>query len=402
MEVMRKEPPIAECAFSWGKVFRLYDDYLDVNGTHYALSKLTCMQPIYQHALGVSSVRLVLLFGNKKVVLRGIVAIAEANKVIDYLTSHYLDSLRSPGAADEDTSCSLPREHITAENEEITQKIKFESRSASEPQPASEAIAEPEQWPQESERRDEREVHTEATSVLKGDAQVEVQEYDLHHAQNMYLQERAQATTAKVETPNWQRFRQDQRARRQQRLHVARSLRENGFDVEKLTYQLKEDALVEIIVPLRLLPGEQAYYSTDATLCGEPIGNALRYTYPARDHGTLILTSKRLIYIGRKSQIILDYARLAHISRLRGAIALQAEHWYRREIFEVRRSLECIMYLESILRRFQREQEFEAITNRYVYGREQGEKVAAGLEVKTAPLSTGTWNTAKVTDSMNR
>jgi hypothetical protein len=375
MEEMRKEPPIAECVFSWGKVFRLYDDCLDVNGTRYALSKLTYVQPIYQHVLGVSSVRLVLLFGNKKVVLRGIAAIAEANKVIDYLTSQYLGLQNSPDVADEQTNCSLPREHITIDNDEITQKVKVESRNASEPQPTSEAIAEPEQWPQASEHRDEQEVHPETTSVVEGNAQAEAQEYDPHHAQNMSLQERAQATTAKVETPNWHRFCQDQRARRQQRLHVARSLREYDFDMEKLTQQLEEDTLVEIIVPLRLLPGEHAYYSTDATLCDEPIGNALRYTYPARDHGTLILTSKRLIYIGRKSQIVLDYARLTHISRLRSAIALQAEHWYRREIFEVRRPLECIMRLESILRRFQREQAFEAITNRDVYGREQGEKV---------------------------
>jgi hypothetical protein len=401
MEEMRKEPPIAQCAFSWGRVFRLYDDYLEVNGTRYALSKLTYMRPIYQQVLGVSSVRLVMLFGNKKVVLRGIAAIAEANKAIDYLTSQYLSLQSSPGAADEDTNCSLPQERITTDNDEINQKITVESINASEPQPTSEAIAEPEQWPQASEHRDEREARTESTSVLKGDVLVEAQEDDLHHAQNVYLQERAQATTAKVETPNWQRFRQDQRARRQQRLHVAHSLREHGFDVEKLTHQLKEDALVEIIVPLRLLPGEHAYYSTDATLCDEPIGNALRYTYPARDHGTLILTSKRLIYIGRKSQIILDYARLTHISRLRGAIALQAEHWYRREIFEVRRSLECIIHLESILRRFQREQAFEATTNSYVYGRARRES-SNGLEVKTTLLSMRTLHTAKVIDSMDR
>lgn len=377
---MRNEPLIAECAYGWGKVFRLYDDYLDVNGTRYDLSKLIYMRPIYQHVLGVASIRLVLLFGNKKVVLRGIAAIEEANKVIDYLASRYPGLQRWPDAADEDINCSHPREHITADNEEIIQKATVESRSASEPQPASEAIAEPEQWPQKSERHDEREARAEAASVLNGDLQAQAQEYDLYHAQNSYLQERAQATTAKVETPNWQRFRQDQRARRQQRLNVARSLREHGFDVEKLAYQLKEDTLVEIIVPLHLLPGEHAYYSTDATLCGEPIGNALRYTYPARDHGTLILTSKRLIYIGRKSQIVLDYARLAHISRLRGAIALQADHWYRREIFEVRRPLECIMHLESILRHFQREQEFGAITHRYMNDRERGKKVAAGLE----------------------
>src|SRR5207248_9938624 len=126
---------------------------------------------------------------------------------------------------------------------------------------------------------------------------------------------------------------------------------------------------------MTLLQSERAHYSIDATLCSEPTGGTIRYMYPPKDHGKLILTNKRLVYIGRKNQIVLDYARLFHVSRLRGAIAFQAEHWYRREIFQVRRSLECIMHLESILRRFQREQAFEATTNSYVYGREQEEKV---------------------------
>ena len=67
----------------------------------------------------------------------------------------------------------------------------------------------------------------------------------------------------------------------------------------------------------------------------------------------LILTNLRMIYMGRRSQIVLDYGRLLHISRLRGAIAFQATHWYRREIFELRRPLECAMYIETILTHFQ-------------------------------------------------
>src|SRR5205807_1768923 len=112
--------------------------------------------------------------------------------------------------------------------------------------------------------------------------------------------------------PNWQRFRQEQRDHRQKRLRVERSLREHGFDVEKLARLLKEEVLPTVSVPVRLLPGESAHYSTEATLCGEPVGETIRYTYPAKDHGTLILTNKRMIYIGRKSQIVLDYTRLLH------------------------------------------------------------------------------------------
>lgn len=393
---MRIEPPIAECAFSWGKVFRLYSDHLDVDGTRYALSKLTYVRPFYQHVMGISSVRLELCFGKEKVLLRGIAAVAEAKKVIDYLTAQYPDPDQTLTSTGESVWQSYPQGDAIATSYEPSQQ----AIPASEPQLTSENWVEPEQRPAEPENRGELELMSLSASGAELEQKAKPQEYSLY--EDMDLQERAQAPTAKVETPNWQRFRQDQRERRQQRLQVARSLREHGFDVEKLTCQLDEDLLPEIIVPVRLLPGEHAHYSTDVTLCGEPIGNALRFTYPARDHGTLILTNKRLVYIGRKSQIVLDYARLSRISRLRGAIALQAEHWHRREIFEVRRSLECIMYLEAILRRFQREQEFEASTNRYIHDEEQGERAAVGLKVGAAQLPIRSWHTAKVIDTIDR
>src|SRR5438105_1588497 len=94
---MRNEPPIAECAFGWGQTFRLYQQYIDVNGTHYALSDLTHLRPVYQHILGISSVRLELRFGKKRVILRGIAALEDARKAIDYLTSQYLGFDRLSG-----------------------------------------------------------------------------------------------------------------------------------------------------------------------------------------------------------------------------------------------------------------------------------------------------------------
>src|SRR2546430_16589278 len=89
MDEMQNEPLIAECAFGWGKVFRLYQNYLDVNGTSYPLADLTHVRPIYQHVLGIPSVRLELRFGKKKVILRGIAAMKEAQTVVEYLTSQY-------------------------------------------------------------------------------------------------------------------------------------------------------------------------------------------------------------------------------------------------------------------------------------------------------------------------
>ena len=108
-----------------------------------------------------------------------------------------------------------------------------------------------------------------------------------------------------------------------------------------------------VAVPVCLVPGEQAHYSTNATLCGERMQEALHpayLTYPAQDHGLLILSNKRIVYLGRKSQIVLDFAHLLHISRLRGAVAFEADHWQKRVIFTLSRPEECAAYVEAILR----------------------------------------------------
>ena len=117
------------------------------------------------------------------------------------------------------------------------------------------------------------------------------------------------------------------------------------------------DTMPVVPVPVRLARGEGAHYSTSATLCGEHIVETSRYTYPAQDHGLLILTGKRIIYIGRKSQLVLDYPRLIHVSRLRGAIAFEAEHWQKRVIFEVPRPDECAACVEAILRAIKQEEQ---------------------------------------------
>ena len=361
MDEMRKEPPIAVCMFGWGQEFRLYSDLLEVQGKHYALHDLTHIRPIYHHVMGVDSVRLELRFGKKQVTLRGIAAIDEAQKVIDYLTSQYLGLVEASTHA---TSTGMSRGGWTRER-----KTQFKTI----PKPVLPAVEQsnPGILDENEENVSAEFVPTIIEGFLDSTLGTEtgalglpVQDKDTEVPgdalddedwnREICLQEFTQAPTAKVETPtpNWQRFRQEQRERRQHRLYVERSLREHGFDVERVARKLKEEPLPVVNVPVRLQDGEYAHYSVDATLCGEPIGESIRYTYPAKDHGTLILTNRRMIYMGRRSQIVLDYARLLHISRLRGAVAFQAMHWYRREIFEVRRPLECVMYVEAILEHF--------------------------------------------------
>ncbi len=98
---MGKGLPLVECAFGWGRVFRLYSDYLEINEIPYALSALTRVCPTFRTLLGIPSARLELWFGKKKVVLRGISSLDDARVVLEYLSSWCRqefspDSLKQP------------------------------------------------------------------------------------------------------------------------------------------------------------------------------------------------------------------------------------------------------------------------------------------------------------------
>lgn len=123
----------------------------------------------------------------------------------------------------------------------------------------------------------------------------------------------------------------------------------SGWKRERMTERLSgADVLSAINVPVRLDGGEQAYYSSRATRCGEPISETSRTTYPAQDHGLLILTDRRLLFIGRRSQLILEYAHLLRISRLAGALSFEADHWQKRAIFTMPQPETCASRLEAI------------------------------------------------------
>jgi hypothetical protein len=237
------------CAFGWGKEFRLYSDYLVVDGKHYRLQELLHVHSTFRTVLGVSSASLELYFRSKKLTLRGIAAIDDVHRIVEYLTPW----CKSLDAA-------------------------FHER-----------------------------------------------------------------VTRPVETPLPGR-------ERQTRKEKSWRLPETGKQYAQV------DTMPVVAVPVRLARGEGAHYSTAATLCGEHIQETSRYTYPAQDHGLLILTARRIIYIGRKSQLVLDYPRLLHVSRLRGAIAFEAEHWQKRIIFEVPRPDECATCVETMMRTMKREE----------------------------------------------
>jgi len=301
MDRMQNEWAIVVCAFGWGQEFRLYQDHLRVNGNNYALRELTSIRSSYRQVMGIPSARLKLRFGKKKLVLRGIASIEDAQKVVQYLTQW----------------CKLPVPQAGFLN--VSTLVTGVTRVNTD-EPLSHPTLE------------------ECEPVTQGD---------------ISFKELAQAVTAPVATPHWGYVSNietgEPHAEHSLSARRKRQLRKEQAQFDQF---LEEDILPTVAVPVRLQPGEQAHYCADVTLCGERIGESVRYTYPALDHGTLILTNRRMIYIGRRSQIVLDYAHFLHISRLRGAIAFEADHWNKRVLFEVRDPLECTMYTKCILQRF--------------------------------------------------
>ena len=241
----RTSAALVVCAYGWGKEVRLYADYLLVDGRHYLLQELLHVRCAYRVVLGVSSASLELYFKPKKLTLRGIAAIDDARRIVEYITPW----------------CKAPD---TAFHEGDTHPVE--------------------------------------TPLAGGSSRVE-------------------ARMGKEKGRRWP-------------------------ETEKCYAQINTMPVVR--VPVLLARGEGAHYSTPATLCGEHIQETWRSTYPAQDHGLLILSDRRIIYIGRKSQLVLDYARLLHVSRLRGAIAFEAEHWQKRVIFMVPRPDECATCAETI------------------------------------------------------
>ena len=307
--------PIIECVYGWGQVMRLYDDHLDIGGTSYPLLDLIAVHSNYYHVLGVPSVRLELCFKYKKVVLRGIAAIEIAQRTASYLSAFC--RLQTPEVA------LAPVDKVRVNLSQWITDVAQENRQTD----------------------DVRQV---------GMIQQATTETVTHMRMTDEYRVEPRKKFLAFKMPRWQLIGQEQRQRRMKRIQAERAKREHGFDVEQLVQQLQAETLPQVYVPTRLLTGEFAHYCTNTTLCEEALSGAKQSSYCVKDQGMLILTDRRMIYIGRRRQLVLDYSRLLHVSRLPGAIAVLSESWARRELFEVQFPLECTMYLDAILLRSQK------------------------------------------------
>ncbi len=324
--------PLVTCSYGWKRTCILYHNRIDVDGTIYALDDLVHVRSIYRTVMNIPSIRLELRFRTKDVILRGIAAIEDAKSIVAYLdtycadTIHATSRLRWSRDRQEPPHGHIPTTLTTERLESVSHSLSPLSRQE--------------------------------TSTT-----------------NKTIQEHTQAATAPIEAPTWLQDLEQHvvYTREQQRTKAHRSIRKYGFDVQELAQQVEADTLPSVAVPLRLLPQEIAHYCTDATLASETLvtvqNQQTRFAYTAMDHGRLMLTSKRMIYIGRTGQIILDYARLTHVARLRNAIVFSADSWSKRHVFEMSRPLECALYLDKVLRQFQRQaaQQAAHVTPQSVY-----------------------------------
>ncbi|GAC1366193.1 MAG: hypothetical protein NVS2B12_41860 [Ktedonobacteraceae bacterium] len=316
--------PIVECKYGWGQVLRLYYDGLDVRGVFYPLSDLVQVYPMYRQVLCFSSARLELQFTHCNIVIPGIADMPLAQKIVDYITRWNA----------------------------VTQAMSANQSLATNAQPALKVFP------------PAQDAHAAPTAgylwtydpndMLPSATIVPTEPMPIMPRSGLQPDEAPQSlpptvlTDAEAVEP-WPTMPASEREHRLKRLRAERELHIYGFDVQALTRRLYAGPLPLVLASLRLLAGETAHYSTEANLCAEPDPPLPGGRRRVKDRGKLILTNKRLIYLGQKRQVILEYAKFLQVSRVQGAVAISIEDVPVRQLFEVRRPLECALYLKRLL-----------------------------------------------------
>ena len=350
--------PIVECVYGWGHILRLYPDHVDIEDVSYSLRDLINFKPMYRCIMGVASMRLDLQFSSGVVVIRGIADISLALKVMAYLNTWSAVTV----AFSVEELPSVPELFLPARIEQTPRSLgipqQFETDQLRETVTGSQmtALTALNSMPlvlsdRSQERFWEYDANEQATTVVGPfDAVVDSKQ---DSGQNTGVTTPQLAVTLEAVTSwPWTDERHLQHEQRLKRLQTEREMRFYGFDRETLIQRLRDEPLPHVRVPARLLPDEMAHYCTSARLCDEPLTGGRRAKRKVKDQGTLILTNRRLLYLGRKRQIVLEYERVLQASHVPDAVLLSADCWNKPQFFSMRHSLECAMYLERILQNF--------------------------------------------------
>lgn len=328
---------IAECVYGWGQVLRLYPNHVDIHGNTYALSELINFKPVYRRVMGVPSMRLELQFSSGAVTIRGIADIPMALKFIAYLNKWSAVT-------------------VTFSVEEINELQAAKAlRALPPPQLLHERTPRPLVLSDATQERFwEYDANDQPTTVV-GPFDASVVHTDPQGTDTLFRGHATETSQTLDAVPSWPwtGARHLEHKQRLKRLQVEREMRFHGFDIEALAQQLHTQPLPHLVVPTRLLAGEVAHYCSAARISDEPPDETRRGKTRVKDHGTLILTNLRIIYLGQKRQIVLGHERVLQASHVPGAIVLATEYWTRQQFFVMSRPLECAMYLEYILQHFQ-------------------------------------------------
>ncbi len=344
---MSNEQALLDCTFGWGKTCRLYADSLEIAGKSYHLEDLTAIRPTYRTVLGVPSARLELYFGSQRLVLRGIPDQETARLLVAHLQPYCTASPRTVRARSRtgkarsvareqarawERSTKLPAipvspgEHANARGtqDSFKQASRFEDVSPAPSfddfTPLSPSI-EDEAFRAGSSPSDGSEQEADLSLPVRDD------NWPLAHSRALH-------------TP---RFQPPLRS-----VHLVPPGQKIQDTCSLPVPAVKSSVLPVIHVPVRLQPGECAHYSIGASLCSDRISGSDRAPYPPLDHGLLILTNRRIFYIGKRSQLILAYTHLWYVSLLHNAIALHIEQQFRRIIIELEHPQEWASRIEQL------------------------------------------------------
>lgn len=360
---MSNEQPLLDCTFGWGKTCRLYLDRIEIAGKSYELDDLTSVHPSYRCVLGIPSARLELSFGLHRLVLRGIADPDVARQMVSHLRSYCDDeSLLTHSHSRSSRSRNLARAQARAW--ERTSKLpaipaSAEDYSGSKDAPDLLNDSSPSQPPAPSEGLEESapdSVQDEAPSSDQAASQALRREpaADTSLTPGEMLAAFAQLArglTTPADAWPLARLQALHTPRYQPPLHSVRLVdpQHRTLDINSMPVPAVKSQVLPIIhVPVRLQPGECAHYSIGASLCSDRLSSSERAPYPPLDHGLLILTNRRIFYIGKRGQLVLAYTRLWYVSLLHAAVALHIEGQFRRIIIELEHPHEWASRIEQL------------------------------------------------------
>jgi hypothetical protein len=342
---MGNERALLDCTFGWGKTCHLYTDSIEIAGKSYNLEDLTAIRSTYRTILGVPSARLELYFGLQRLVLRGIADQETARLMVahmqPYCTAepHAVRARSRTGKARNvareqarrwERSTKLPAIPVSpaesASAGDTSEPLKPSPRSKDVPSALSfddfaPSIVENEAFGAESSLSDNAEQKSDVLLPGQDDMWRSADSRPLH--------------TPRFQPP----------LRSIHLVHPGQKLQ----DIHSLPIPAVKSSVLPVIhVPVRLQPGECAHYSIGASLCSDRISGSDRAPYPPLDHGLLILTNRRIFYIGKRSQLVLAYTHLWYVSLLHNAIALHIEQQFRRIIIELEHPQEWASRIEQL------------------------------------------------------